>query len=146
MSLVIAKLKELLSFSHRSTLYLLKEQRGLCLFGWRGLFNYCTNQRSSLWPWFFSQLIPQVFTFSKFIFFMISLISSFHLLIQVFWVSFLLNFQLLVSQKKKKNFQLLGMELCVRGFLISKVRRYRKRERETDHKERGFGSIFGIFG
>ena len=58
MSLVIAKLKELLSFSHRSTLYFLKEQRGLCLFGWRGLFNYWTNQRSGLWPWFFSQLIP----------------------------------------------------------------------------------------
>ena len=59
---------------------------------WRGLFNYYTNQRSGLWLWFFSQLIPQVFTFSKFFFFMISLISSFHLLIWVFWVSFPLNF------------------------------------------------------
>ena len=90
-SSVIAELKELRVSLTDSTLYLLKEQRGLCLLGWRGLFNDYTNQRSGLWLWFFSQLIPQLFTFSKFIFFMISLISSFHLLIWVFWVSFLLK-------------------------------------------------------
>ena len=60
--------------------------------GEEGYFNYYTNQRSGLWLWFFSQVIPQVFSFSKFNIFMISLISSFHLLIWVFWVTFLLNF------------------------------------------------------
>nr|POF09282.1 hypothetical protein CFP56_28228 [Quercus suber] len=49
-----------LSFSHRFALYLLKEQRGLCLLVRRGLFNYFMNQRFGLWLWFFSQLIPRL--------------------------------------------------------------------------------------
>ena len=97
-SLVIAELKEL-SFFHRSALYLLKENRGHCLLGWRmedgrrGLFQLLYESK----VWFVALVFLSTHTtgiaFSKFLFFMVCLISSFHFFL----------FDLLPKYKMKKD-------------------------------------------
>ena len=56
----------------------LYEKRMIARMGREAYFSYYANQRFGLWLCFFSQHIPQVFAFSKFLFFMAFLISSFH--------------------------------------------------------------------